>query len=611
MKSASDCRSRAFSAALLAMMAFASVNNANAQAPQQLGRFEQQAYNLPGHPDPNSQFVVLNSGIASIAAQRFQLPKDTFSYQLAGMTVFPYYQASPELKEFLNNATVAGMSLTAFPTQPNLPQFTLPQTDTIRFSVPFPKIREDRASAMKMAMKDKRMKDEIPWMVAHEGGQAFGLPGDSEALVIVKQGSMFGACASRTMVLRCGTMWVMTGSRPAAVITKYGAVGVRPNSIAAIEQTWFNRVTAADLYGQPLEIQLSSSNKPALRENAISKLLVERGKELILSDSAVASAGTSDFADANKGEAIPELKDVNKVLPDLKVLKANVDADASVFVSDLKTINPPFSNLKMSTDYTKMFEGFGITAKMRREEMKRQDLMKSNIASKNAVYKVSMDSKYYVPVFSKAQDKGPQIFPLVADDLSSVKLAKGNARVLGTCDLKSDANGKPAMSSGDAVVAAIEPILMDVSDCRVWINGGAVAQLIAKKDITIIRNLSEQRANSVKVKVKGRNIELPIGAEIVVARSAPEMFTELKNDGIERRNVHSIEISDGSAMINKSDIRLTSLMQYSPMLRKLYKSADLNDKKLVAQLMKTNVALNMVAPAQNYRRMAGLPESSN
>ncbi len=610
MRSASDCRARFFSASLLAMLAFATGSSAFAQY-QHLPKFEQSFQNLPGHPDPNSQFVVLNSGVASIAAQRFPLPKDTFTYNLAGMTVFPYYQASPELKEFLNNATTfGGMPLTAFPTQPNLPQFTLPQTDTIRFSVPIPKIRENRASAMKMAMKDKRMKDEIPWMVAHEGGQAFGLPGDTEALVIVKQGSMFGACASRTMVLRCGTMWVMTGSRPAAVITKYGAVGVRPNSIAAIEQTWFNKVTAADLYGQPLEIQLTAGDKPALKEMAISKLTVEKGKELIFSDSAVASSGTSDFADSGNAEVISELKDVNKVLPDLKILKAKVDADASAFVSELKTINPPFSNLKMSTDYSKMFQEFGITAKMRREEMKRQDLMKSNIASKNAVYKVSMDSKYYVPVYSKAQEKGPQIFPNVAEELNTVKLAKGIAKILGTCDLKADANGKPIMTTGEAVVAVSEPVLMDLADCRVWINGGAVAQLAAKNDIVIIRNLSEQRANSVKVKVKGRNIELPIGSEIVVAKSAPELFTELKNDGVERRNVHSIEISDGSAMINKSDVRLTTLMQYSPILRKLYKSQDLNDKKLVAQLMKTNVALNMVAPAQNYRRMAGLPASN-
>lgn len=592
----------------LAALSCLLVPQANAQI---LPNFENEGKNIPGFPEPNARFVVLSTGVATITAQKFALPKDTWTFPLAGMTVFPYYQASEPLKEFLNNANTMGIPLTQQPIRPNLPTFSLPATDLVRWSIPIPKINENKNSAVKMAVKDRRAKDEIPWMVAHQGGQIFGLPGDSEGLIMVSSGTMFGACSSRTMVLRCGTMWVMTGARPAAVLTKYGAVGVKAHSIAAVEQTWFNRVKAVDLYGQALEVMLSQNQ--AGQTHQVGKLSVEKGKELTLSDSAVASSGTSDYA-AGKSENGEEItgksESITKTMPDLRLFEKKLDPSASAFVNELKVINPPFSNPKMASDYDRMFEQFGVTSKMRREAVQKNEVAKSNLAKKNAVYKVSLDSKYYVPVYTRAGEKSPSAFPQVSEELNTINFTKGIAKCLESSDLKLDNDGKPTMTTGEALVAANEPVLMQVNDCRVWINAGAMVHIIARKDLTVVQNVSEAKPNCVKVRAKGRNIECPLGAELIVGTSAPQVFTEMKNDGVARRNVHSIEITDGTCIMNKAEVDLTSLMRYSPIMSKIYKSQDPGDKKFKAQLMKANVTLNMVSQSHgSYRKMAGLPSA--
>ena len=577
---------------------------------QYLPNFENEGKNIPGFPEPNARFVVLSTGVATITAQKFALPKDTWTFPLAGMTVFPYYQASKPLKEFLNNANTLGIPLTQQPIRPNLPAFSLPATDLVRWSIPIPQLhrnQQPKESAVRMAVKDRRPKDEIPWMVAHEGGQIFGLPGDNDGLVMVSSGTMFGACSSRTMVLRCGTMWVMTGSRPAAVLTKYGAVGVKPFSIAAIEQTWFNRVKAADLYGQPLELMLTSNQVQPAQGREVSKLNVERGKELTLTDSAIASTGTSDYSTDNGEEITGKNEAITKSMPDLKLFMKSVSPETN-FVSELRTKNPPFSNVKMSADYDKMFESFGVSSKMRREEMQKQEVSEHKLASKSAVYKVSMDNKYYVPVYTRAAEKGLSANSPVMEEMNTIKFGKGTAKYLAGSDIKLDDDKRPTMSTGEAVLWAAEPILMQVNDCRVWVNEDAMVQIVARKDLTVIRNVSESKPNSVKVRIKNRNIECPVGAELIVGTAAPQVFTEMKNDGVARRNVHSIEITDGSCLMNKSEVDLTSLMKNSAIMRKIYKSQDAEDRKFKAQLMKANVALNMVTQANgSYRKMAGLP----
>lgn len=587
------------------ILACLSVAGPAALAQQQGHYFTDQGKNIPGYPSADSRFVVLNSGLASMVQQHFAMPKDTFTYGLAGMTVFPYYQASPQLKEFLNNANVGGMPLVNYPIQAQLPTFSLPATDLIRMNVPIPRVPADKKEAIKFAIQDKRSKDEIPWMVAHQGGQAFAMPGDPDGLVLVSSSTMFGASMQRTMLLRCGMMWIFTGARPAAVLTKHGAIFVKPYSIAAIEQSWANKLRAASLYGQPLDLQLNSQQKT-------SKITLEKGKEITVADSIVAAKGVSDFVnDKNQIANKADLAKAAEELPDLKLSVRDLEPSTNDLVGELKGVTPPFSSLKISSGFEQMFKDYNITPAMRRAEIQKQNLERHNLASKPAVQKAAIEARYYVPT-TPGLEAEPVKFPNPPEQLKTSKLRSGTAKHLSSVELKTDERGRISITGGESLFVAEQPLQLVSGDAQIFVRKGAIVHVKVDKDVVSLKNISETEEGSVKMRLKNRIYQCEIGSELIVGPTAPQIFAEMKRDGIARRNVHTIEVDGGAQFVNKGEIDLASLMQYSPLLRKLYKSPDSSDRALVSDLMKATVAVNMITQGRgNYRRMSSLPSATH
>ncbi|MBX9688920.1 MAG: hypothetical protein K2X27_19585 [Candidatus Obscuribacterales bacterium] len=545
----------------------------------------------PGYMDPNARFVVLNSGVANMAAQQFGLPKDTFSYPLAGMTIFPYYQASAPLKEFLNNASIGNVPIYQLPVTTNVPQVSLPPTDLVRRSIPIPNPIVEKRGAVKMNVADKKMRDEVPWMVAHQGGQAFQIPGDNEALALVAPGSMFSACASRTMVLRCGLMWILTGARPAAVLTKNGAVAVKPYSIAAVEATWFNQLKVANLSGANLDIQLAFQDKTG-------KVSLEHARELTVVEKTIALPKTGSTVNALPESEISRLP----VIPGLEISSANLDLKNSNLLGELKAVSPPFNNPRMDSIYQRMFSSYGITMAMRREAMQKQVLQKYNIASKTAINKLGQNAAAL-----PAADNGPRSFPKPSEELKTLRLRQGLAKFLSNSEINIESNGKPTFASGEAIFVAEQPLVIRTSSFTVHMRAGSKVQMSARQDVVLVRNIGEEEPGSVKIRMGNHIFDCGVGGELAAGTNAPALFDEMKSDGVARRNLQSTEAAGGSIIVNKCEVSLTSLMQYCPIMRKLYKSGNAEDKELVSELMKTIVAINMVTGTHgNYRRMAGL-----
>ena len=120
-----------------------------------------------------------------------------------------------------------------------------------------------------------------------------------------------------------------------------------------------------------------------------------------------------------------------------------------------------------------------------------------------------------------------------------------------------------------------------------------------------VKCIKETEPDSVQIRIKSHIFDCGAGGEILVGNSAPEVYAEMRNDGIGRRHMHSIET--GARVVNKSEIELASLMQYSPTMRKLYKSPDESNKELVRDIMKSIVSVNFVTQDHGgYRRLSGL-----
>jgi hypothetical protein len=591
------------SAALIASMLFCSAATA-----QQMPTYQQEQNYTGRIMDPNTRFVAMPTGLAKMTALHFTMPKDTVTYNLTGMTIFPYYQASPQLQSFLNSR-VGGIPITSFgSSSPSGPTIQLPPTDTVHLNIPlFERRIENTAPSTRMAWR-KDLHDEVSWRIAHQGGQSFAVPGDPSAVVLASSGTMFNAAAARTMALRCGTMWVITGSRPVAVLTKYGAVSVSPYSIAAVEQTWFNKVRTGVLYGSPLEFQF------AYKGNS-NKVNLDRGKELTVTESAVASAGTSDYVEHSKS---PDLIAANlpitpvPVPNNLNLVTRKIDPDASSFIYELKSVTPPIADLRMANAYQHMFDEYGITKSMRRDALRRQILLKDTaIASKQpAAYKASLDDRYFVPSYKPIRSTVPVMFPRVDEPLKALWVQHGVVKYLASSKIDVDHSGRLEMNSGEAIFSASEPMCVRANDCFLQIKDGAIVQVIARKDTVVVRNLKEVANTSVQLKVRSRTIDCAAGEEIIVAATMPTVYAEMKSDGVTRRNVHIIETCGGNVIINKSEIELTSLLQYNPSMRQLYDSKDQYDQKLLAQIVKMDAVLTMLTRNRgNYQRMAGMPAS--
>ena len=618
---------------------------------QSANLFINEGKNIPGYPDADKRFVFLNSGVAAMAQQAYGLPKDTTTYSLMGMTIFPYYQASEPLKAFLNNTSIFGMPVSQFPSTPNIPQISLPATDMVNRSIPIPNGAFQKHGAEKMAVVDKKTKDEVPWMVA-QGGQAFQVPGDSEALALVAPGSMFSACAARTMVLRCGLMWIMTGTRAVAVLTKNGAVAIKPYSIAAVEATWFNELRVTALHGPALEVQLAYDGKT-------DKVTVEHGKEISVAESLVATSGQQGFLasreasnsnhDAPKSEPAPDSVHTPLTIsvPGLQAHTSSIVPRKSDLLRELTIITPPFSTPRMSTDYSRMLASFGITPAIRRAEIQKQYLQKNNIASKSAINnlakraaaiprnntklgnvvttaenglptaagKMTNATAHTEAVLNSAAGQtvetaslsGVNQGRLPTAELRTLRLSKGRARLFTNTEINVEQGGIPYFTLGEAVFVADQPLVIKTGTFTVHMRAGAKVQMVARKDVILVRNLAEEQLNSVKIRMGNHIFDCGVGGELIAGTNAPAIFDEMRIDGIARRNVASTEALSGCIIVNKCEVSLTSLMQQSPLMRQLYKSRDESDKRIISDLMKTIVAMNMVTGARGaYRRISGL-----
>lgn len=592
-----------------------------------LPSFANEGQNIVNYPKPEQRWVALPTDVAKMTANRFVLPANTYAYPLAGMTVFPYYQASPELKEFLNNARVNGVPITSLRPTPDLPPNRLVPTDLVRIDVPIPQGRLEKQSSTQMALRN-RLHDEVPWMVAHHGGQCFAMPGDPLAIVILSSGSMFNAAAERTVGLRCGTMWVLTGPRPAAVLTKYGAVEIKPYSIAGVEQTWFNRVKIASLWGEPAGIQFAYKGNNR-------KATIQLGKELSLNESAVASIGTADYvetpasaptdamqvakenavgnkqaSDLSKDSLLASRLPQTVPVSNIDSFSKKIDPDVTHFVAELKGINPPIASPRMSAAYKDMFAKYGITPEMRKDAA-RDQFLKATVAAapkQTSTYKASLDARYFVPATKKVKGVVPVAFPHVSESLETLWVQHGVVKYLDNAKLEIESMGRLSINSGEAIFAAKEPMYVRARDCFINIKAGTIVQVKVKKDTIVVRNLRELANNSVLLKVKSRTIECAGGGELIVANNVPAVFIEMKNDGVTRRNVRSIETAGGSVVINKCEIDLTTLMQFNPLMRQICESKDKFDQKLFSEVVKMNAVLTMVTKNHGtYQRISGLP----
>ena len=153
-------------------------------------------------------------------------------------------------------------------------------------------------------------------------------------------------------------------------------------------------------------------------------------------------------------------------------------------------------------------------------------------------------------------------------------------------------DGRYQMGCGCILVHADEQ--MSVSTCRaeLLIRRGATVVLSAKKDVTRVLNLSDHKRDSVRV-IFGKNfVPLNPGEELgIVSASASDIDKAATEYVIRFRNAQKLAVSpDYTAVL--FDFSLADAMKHCLIFKQLSQSPRVQDKTLLAEIVKTAAAVN-------------------
>jgi hypothetical protein len=199
--------------------------------------------------------------------------------------------------------------------------------------------------------------------------------------------------------------------------------------------------------------------------------------------------------------------------------------------------------------------------------------------------------------------------PRPAEDLKRLSVpGHGSGRLMPDSIIESKENGKQLFKTGEGVFNATHSLVLEApNDCSIYLREGTTARVIAKDGLIIVQNIKETELNALKVRVKNHIFECSVGSEIIICDNAPDIFATMVKDNIARRHLLSVEIPSSGLIVNRSEVDLTSLMQNSPLMRKLYRSRNDSDKDMLKDIMQTIVSYDYVKRGTDpYHRMAGL-----
>ncbi len=529
-----------------------------------------------------ARFVILSDFMSNMVEQKHGLPMLTGRYPLAGLVVFPNQNLAPDLKEQLNSKFMGLLPMNYAQIDPHFYQ-ALPPTDLLRIGVkltPTP----DRRSATGLAQRPKRV-DEIPWLVAHQDGESFMLPSDREAVLLASPGTIFNASGRGEATIKAGVLWVFTGCNRVAVKTRHGEVQIEPFSIVAVEQTFFGKLRVASLDGRASRLRWYQPD-----EGSESRITVEPGHELVVTDKLVASAGTSDFvASARLPQAAPKGLDVTTI---------KVAGEQAFLVNDLIKRRPPFSSMSMERRYEHMMTRYGLAASERMKLWASTERKKEITTTAPSAYSASLDQRYFVPVFKKSVPKETR-WPSESEKAASRQIKtlwhkRCVAKFLANAQVSTDEYGRISLESGELIVCAEEGLRVRAGECDIYLSKGVIAFIRRNGELVCVRNMKEMWNQDINVVFAKRSMKCSVGHELIVSKSVGAITREMTEDGLQRRSTQLSEFDNGNAVISKSEFSMTSAMAASPLLRQIYRSRDNVDIKIADALIKMDACVTVV-----------------
>lgn len=536
-----------------------------------------------------ARFVIMSDYMANMIEQKHGLPMTTGRYPLAGLVVFPNQNLAPDLKERINSKFLGLLPMNYAQVVPHF-FHALPPNDLVKISVPL-NPAPVRRSNTGIAVRPKRS-DEQAWLVAHQDGESFQLPGDRTAVLLASPGTIFNAAGKKEAIIKAGSLWIFSDSNAITLHTRHGDLLVPPFSIVAVEQTFFGKLSVVALDGRPARLTW----RPGSTNTDEHKVqVVEAGHQLVVRDKLVAAAGTSDFVASS---TLP-----SSAPGGLEASIASVTGEECSLVKELIKRRPPFSSFDMERRYEHMMKRYSLSATERMRKWSKP--AKQEESPQPSTYSASLDQRYFVPVFKNAASTKPLSTAKAVEtktELRSKLLKRATAKYLSDAAVNIDEFGRINLQNGELLVCAHDSIRIKIGEAEVYLAKGAIALVNYSGGVVGVRNLKEMHNQNVSLVYAGRSMKCSVGHELLAAGSLGAISREMAEDRLQRRCSQISEFNNGNATINKSEFSITSALAASPLLRRVYHSKDEIDRRITDELVKMDACLTLVAGGKGAYR---------
>lgn len=542
----------------------------------------------PAQSPADNKFVVLPSDAAAMIQNHYALPKSTMDFPLLNWTVFPEYQASPEIRSLLNERVMGDILMK------DIANFRNPTDGIVNRLVP---TDMTRMAAIDIPVINFRMPTRLAvvppvhghenWLVAQEMGEPFILKGDAEAILLASPGTTFNLVADHKIKFKRGRLLTLTGANPVSFATKYGNLKIKPHSCAEIELTAAGlQVTAFD--GAPVGLVLEKNNDHAV-------LAVEAGEKFVVNEAAkLAAVGTSDYVPTTVLEPVPGMS----------MSREKIAPRSSYLMGQLRLYNPGLLNFAMKQRVHKLIGTYAINGRQHSRQWYFGLNAKAEGGHEIVAYRKSDNSNYYIPRVMKPQQGATR--PADPRQVNTVTTHKGVVKYLNGADVVVEQIGPIVLNRGEIFVAADRPARVDAGNLRVVLKEGSMALISRTGDLLRVYNICENSFKSITVQSERRSVAVNAGVEAVVAHDHETIMAILAGDPVARRQVRAVELSGGDLVVQTSEFSIPSLMKSNSMLRQMVKSAKGVDIALTDRIVKMTACLTVVTGGHGqYRRIAG------
>lgn len=433
-------------------------------------------------------------------------------------------------------------------------------------------------------LRSSDISEEDSWIIASSSCQPFTFEEHDGSLIVGTGPAKLAPAQDRTLLLREGKILVITTDKIHVVRTPFCNITVPVNTAAVVEVDAVGIVRVANLAGGKASVTICRSDETLI-------LSAAPGEQLVLAESGVPEQQFSAVSYSEVSHS--KVASWNLELAGLRGQKIRFDRQEMAQHEDL---------LHCSM-------GCVSQAQLRRLQQLIQSMTSEGQVSLKSMKVLDKGRKLIEgpPPLANRYDMLPVSFnDGKATELSFNSLNAGSALVkyTGRCKLSLAAPGLICFEDGEALVAASKKTIIKSGDAKIELKPGTLA-VVAKKDGTLcVRNIYEKKSCAVLTTVGQRVIGLQVAQELLLGPKGISLSRALSRDAVGRRRVQSLDLKSGHTCIS-SEISLSSLMQNSPILTQLLRSADSADRQIASRLMKMSVCVTLATSSHgNYSMMS-------